>query len=135
MGSYAHASTGESHSRLQPKGHWSEYQRSPVVAVEDSLDGLRRLDNRTGLAGCTVGGPGFPSKLSTTDPGSQVEAGSFLAWPPGSRSHADSYEGSSADQLLDDLRRAMERNPEGARAAVMQLVTSLAPPTGVEPAS
>lgn len=36
--------------------------------------------------------------------------------------------------ILDDVRRAMERNPEGARAAALRLVTLLTPTEAAEPA-
>jgi AraC-like DNA-binding protein len=36
--------------------------------------------------------------------------------------------GFSVEELVDDVRRAMERNPAAARAAALQLVTFLTPP-------
>jgi AraC family transcriptional regulator len=35
--------------------------------------------------------------------------------------------------MLDDIRRRIERDPEGARAAALRLVTLLTPPIGSEP--
>ena len=76
-----------------------------------------------------------PTRPATTDRISRVEKPPSFGWHPSACSQDSRHEGLSAEQLLDDVRRAMERNPEATRAAVSQLVTFLTPPAAVEPAS
>jgi AraC family transcriptional regulator len=129
MGSYARLSSGECGSR--PEEAWSGQEWPAVFAVKASLDVMRLPDDGSGLAGWSVGTRNFP----TTDRTSPVEKPPSVRWNPSSGSQDGTHEGFSADQLLDDLRRAMERNPEATRAAVAQLVTFLTPSAAVEPAT
>jgi AraC family transcriptional regulator len=132
MGSYARLSREECGSR--PEEAWSRQEWPPVFAVEDSLNATSLPNDGSGLAGWTVGTRRFPTKPATTDPASPVEKPPSVVWNPISRSRDGRHEGFSADQLLDDLRRAMERNPEATRAAVAQLITFLTPPAAVDSA-
>jgi AraC family transcriptional regulator len=132
MDSYARLSGEERHSRLRPEGPWSEYELPPVTAVEDGLDRPRLLADGTRLAGWTAGARGFPMRSATTDRTSSIVESSSLGRSLNGHPEAD-RQGFPADQLIDDLRRAMEQNPEATRAAVLQLVTFLTPPAVVEP--
>jgi AraC family transcriptional regulator len=133
MGSYARLSREEYRSR--PEEAWSEHQWGAVFTVKDSLDGAMPPTDGTGPAGWPAGARRFPRMSATTDRISQVEAPHSFGWHPNLCSQDGRQEGFSADLLLDDLRRAMERNPEATRAAVAQLVTFLTPRAAVESAS
>ncbi len=109
MGSYARFSREE--LRSQPREAWSVDEWPPVLAMKDNLDATRVLDDESDLAGCTVGRVGFPAQPATTECMSGVE------------------------ELLDDVRRAMERNPDATRAAVSQLVAFVTLSPAVEPAT
>ena len=124
MGSYAYISRGESRSR--PEEVWSEAKWAPPLAVKG--DG-------SGLADWIVGTRGFATKPVATDCSPVVEKPSSGGSLPRSCSQDGTHKGFSGDQLLDDLRRAMERNPEATRAAVAQLVTFLTPPAAVKSTS
>jgi len=60
-----------------------------------------------------------------------------LSEHPSSCEQVSGHSGFSAEaaRTLDDIRRAIERNPEGARTAALRLVTLLTRPTETEPAS
>jgi AraC family transcriptional regulator len=133
MDSYAHLSREECGSR--PEEAWSGYTWAPVLAVKDRLDAARPRNDRSGLAGWTVGTQRLPTKPTTTDRLPPVDEPPIVGWHPGSSSQCSRHDGFSAEELVDEVRRAMERNPEATRAAVSQLVTSLRPPATVEPAS
>jgi AraC family transcriptional regulator len=133
MGSYARLSRGESGSR--PEEAWSGQEWPPVFAVQDSLNATRLPNDGSGLAGWTIGTGRLPTKPVMTGYTSQVENPPSVGWHPSSYSQDGRHKGFSGDQLLDDLRRAMERDPEATRAAVAQLVTFLAPAAAVELAS
>jgi AraC family transcriptional regulator len=133
MGSYARISRGESRSR--PEEAWSEHEWPPVFAMKGSLGVARPPNGGPGLAEWSVDARRLRTKLATTDPISPIEDPPSFVWNSTSRSQDGRHKGFSADQLLDDVRRAMERNPEAAHAAVAQLVTFLTPPAAVESAS
>jgi AraC family transcriptional regulator len=130
MVSYARLGREECHSGLRLEKSWSGYKWPPVFT---GLDGARSPNDGRGPGSWTVSARNFPTKVAVTDRLSPVEA------PV--RQHRDSWpkdsgqEGCSGEELLDGVRRAMERNPEVARAAVLQLLTFLTPPpAGVESA-
>jgi AraC family transcriptional regulator len=133
MGSYARISGGESGSR--PEGVWSEHQWAGVLAVKGSLNGTRVPNAGSGLADWTVGTRRYPATPATTERTSPAEKPPSVGWHASSCSQGSRGEGFSVDELLDDVRRALEWNPEATRAAVSQLVTFLTPPVAVEPAS
>jgi len=133
MGSYARFSREECGSRPEasrPEGEWP-----PVFAVKGSLHAVMLPNDRPGLGGWAVGGWHAPTKPATMDRLTPVEEPASVDWHPGPRPQGSRHEELSADDLLDGLRRAMQRNPEATRAAVLQLVTSLTSPPEVEPAS
>jgi AraC family transcriptional regulator len=129
MGSYARLSREECHSGPRPEASWSEHQWPPVLTAKNRLDGARLPNDGTSLAGR------FPAKHAMADRVSPVEEPSSVCRYPGPWPKDSGQEGVSAEDLLDNVRRAMERNPGAARAAVLQLVTSLTPPAAVEPAT
>src|SRR5271168_397998 len=131
MGSYARLSSEECGSR--PEEAWSEWAR--VFALKDSFNATRLPNGGSGPADWTVGLRRFPTKPATTDSASPVEKPPSVVWNPISRWQEGRLDALSTDQLLDDLRRAMERNPEATRAAVAQLVTFLSPSVAIESAS
>lgn len=133
MASYARLSHG--HSRSRPEEAWSEHEWLDVFAVMDNLDAPSPQNGGSGAPDWPVGARRLRTMPATTDRISQVEAPPSFSWYPKLRSQDGRQEGLSADQLLDDLRRAMERNPEATRAAVAQMVTFLTPPAAVELAS
>jgi AraC family transcriptional regulator len=133
MDSYARLSHGDSRSR--PEEAWSEHEWLDVFAVMDNLDAPSPQNGGSGVPDWPVGARRLRTMPATTDRISQVEAPASFSWYPKLRSQDGRQEGFSADQLLDDLRRAMERNPEATRAAVAQLVTFLTPRAAVESAS
>jgi AraC family transcriptional regulator len=132
MGSYARLSQEEFRSR--PEEAWSEQLWAPVLAVEDKLDATRPRNDGLGLAGWTVGTRNLPAKPAPTESISPVAEPSSVGWSPCSRPQGSRNAGFSVEQLLDDVRRAVEWNPEATRAAVSQLVTFLTPPAAIEPA-
>jgi len=105
------------------------------LAVKVSLDAARLPNDGSGLAGWPVGARGLPTKPATTDRISPVEESPSVGWHPRVCSQGSRDERFSAEELLDDVRQLMERNPEATGATVLQLVTFLAPPSAVEPAS
>ena len=133
MGSYIRLSQEEYGSR--PGETWSEQDRAPVLAAKNNLDAAGLPNERSGLAGWTVGSGRLPATRGAADRISPVEGPSFVGWNQDGRSQGSTAEGFSAEDLLDDVRRAMERNPDATRAAVSRFVTFLRPPAAVEPAS
>ncbi len=127
MGSYARLGPGKSGS--QTKETWSDHDWPDVFAAKDRLDIVSPPNSGSGISDWSVGGRCFQTRPA------EVEASRSISWHPDRCSEDCGQEGFSADQLLDELRRAMERNPEGTRAAVAQMVTFLTPRAAVEPAS
>ena len=112
MGSYARLSREECDSGTSTKRVSLEHEWHPVLALEDRLD-------RAGL-------PATMNWLWS------VEESPSARQHPGSCSKNDGQEGGVVEELLDGVRRAMERNPEVACMAVLRLVRFLTPPAGVE---
>jgi AraC family transcriptional regulator len=133
MGSYARLNQEEYGSRSQES--WSEHERAPVLAAKKNVDAAGSPNDRSGLADRTVGTQCLPTKPATTDRILSVEQPHPVGWDRNARSQDSTHEGFSAEDLLDDVRRAMERNPNATRAAVSQLVTFLTPPDAVQPAN
>ena len=134
MGSYARPTREKCNSELRPED-WSEHEWPPVLTVEDRLNGGPLPTDGTGLAGWTFGPRGFPTKPATMDGLSPFEEPLCVPQLPGAWSKESGEDGGSAEELLNDVRWAMERNPEVARAAVLQLVTFLTPAATVVPAA
>jgi AraC family transcriptional regulator len=128
MGSYIRLSQYGSRSEET----WSEQDRAPVPAAKNNLDVARLPNDASGLAGWSVGTGRLSTKPAATDGTSPVGGPRFAGWRPDARSQGSTHGGFSAEDLLDDVRRAMERNPDATRAAVSQLVTFLTPPDTVE---
>jgi AraC family transcriptional regulator len=114
MGEYARLSREELKS--QPQG-WPD----------DENDG-------TSLACWTVNSRTLPIRTATVDRISSVEEFPAARRHPGGWSRQGEQVRFSADELLDDVRRALERNPEAARAAAVRLVTLLTPSAATESA-
>jgi AraC family transcriptional regulator len=133
IGSYARLRREECGSR--PEEPWSEKEWPRVFALKDSFNAMRLPNGGSGRADWTVGLRRFPTKPATTDSASPVEKPPSVVWNPTSRWEEGRLDGLSTDQLLDDLRRAIERNPEATRGAVAQLVTFLSPSVAIESVS
>lgn len=131
MGSYARLSREEGDLRLQ--GVRSEHEWPPALAVEHGLNAARLPNDGSDLGNWTVGH--LPARPAATGGISLVEESPSVSWHTSSCSLGSRQKSFSVDELLDDVRRAMERNPEAAPAAVWQLVTFLAPPAAPEPAT
>jgi AraC family transcriptional regulator len=71
-------------------------------------------------------------RLSQEEYNSRPEETRLTGWHRDAHSPGGTHHGFSAEDLLDDVRRAMERNPGATRAAVSQLVTFLTPSDTVE---
>jgi AraC-like DNA-binding protein len=99
----------------------------------DSLEATRLLTDGSGLAGWAVGTGRFPTRSALTVRISPAEESSPVGRQTDSCSQDSIYEGFSVEELLADVRRAMERNPEATRAAVSQLVTFVSLPPVNEP--
>jgi AraC family transcriptional regulator len=126
MVSYARLSQGE--YGLRPDQAWSD-EWPPAFVVKDGWDGARPPNEGMDLA------RRFSARAGTTDGTSPVEKPSSIGWHPGFWSQGNRHEGFSVEELLDDVRRALECNLEATRAAVSQLVTFLGPAAAAEPAS
>ena len=133
MGSYARLSRKEGRSR--PKEVRSEDEWPPVVTVEPSLGATRLPNEGSRLANWTVDPECLLARSAGTGRISLVEEPLSVGWHPSSYLQGRGHKDFSVDELLDDVRRAMERNPEAAPAAVWQLVTFLTTPPAPEPAT
>ena len=127
MGSYARLGREETGSRSREA--WPDHEWPAVLAVQDGLEPARLPNEGSGLAIWTIGTGGKPAKAAP------VEEALSIGWRTGSCSQANGHEGFSVEELLDEVRRAMERNPEATRAAVSQFVTFLMLPPAVAPAA
>jgi len=132
MGSYPRPSREKCLSGPRSEESWSEREWPPVLAVNVGLDAATPPNDRSGLAGWTVATRGVPMNPAMTDRISPVEQPPSVGWHHGSSAQGSRHEGFSAEEVLDDVRRAMERNPEATRAAVLQLMRLLTPAAEVE---
>jgi AraC family transcriptional regulator len=133
------------HTRLDRRicqpGPWSVDARSeeagpPTVVPEDSVQAAKgRLPDGTRLA-VVVGARSLPAGAATMDHISPTEEPHSVPRRPSSCSEDSSHTGVTAEAagILDDVRRAMEQNPEDARAAALRLVALLTLPAEAESA-
>jgi len=115
------------------KCHPGKHQWPPVLAVGDSMSVAKLPRDGSGLAGWTIGTGGMLTKQTATGRGSPVKQPASVGWCPSLGAQGTAHAGVSAEALLDDVRRAMEWNPEATRAAVLHLVRVVAPPVAPEP--
>jgi AraC family transcriptional regulator len=105
----------------------------PTVALEDSVQAVKGLRHGRRLA-VVVGARGLPAGAATMHHISPAEAPPSVPRRPSACPDGGKHVGFTAEaaRILDDVRRAMERSPEDARAAALRLVTLLTLPAEAE---
>jgi AraC family transcriptional regulator len=130
MGSFAPPSREKCHFKLRPEDPWSAHDWPRPFGMNDRLVGTGSPREGTDLADWTVDARRSPA---TTDRQSSIQQAPSTRPHPESSSKGSGHNGASAEELLDNVRWAIQRSPETAHAAVLQLMTFLTPPAAVEP--
>ena len=107
-----------------------------TVALEDSVQAAKELRVGRRLA-VVVGARSLPAGAAVTDHISPAEEPPSVPRRPSACPEGGKDAGFTAEaaRILDDVRRALERSPEEARAAALRLVTLLTLPAEAELAS
>jgi AraC family transcriptional regulator len=130
MNSHSHLNREAHYPDLQSAETWSDRVGHYVEVLDHSVEETKGQEGGKRYAVPIVGARSLSTGAAMFDRISQAEKrGSVMIQPsPSSKSIGRIEFAAEAATLLDDVRRAMERNPEVAREIALRLVTVLTLP-------